>query len=357
MKVGLIIYGALDTVSGGYLYDRKLVAHLRACGDEVTVLSWPWQGYGRHLAHNVSRRLWHTLVAADFDVLLQDELNHPSLFWLNRWLKRRAAYPIVSIVHHLRLCEAHPRWPMALYRRVERAYLHSVAGFVFNSQTTRQEVEKLVGSRPCTVAYPGGDRWPPLMTNAAIIRRAHEPGPLRLLFVGNLIPRKGLHTLIDALCQLPSTDWRLEVVGNTAVSPAYTRHIQVRLPAQVTLHGMLPDEALAAWLCHSHLLVVPSHYEGFGIVYLEGMGFGLPAVGAAGGAAREIITEGKDGYIVDGADAAVLAQTIHRLHQAREQLACMGLAARQRFLRHPTWEESMATVRMFLQEITPAASG
>ncbi|HRQ38939.1 MAG TPA: glycosyltransferase family 4 protein [Chloroflexota bacterium] len=365
MKVGILIYGALDTISGGYLYDRMLVEHLRACGDEVEVVSLPWVGYGRALLHNLSRSLYQRLVVADFDLLLQDELNHPSLFWLNRRLKRQVQYPLVSIVHHLRQSEQHPRGVCGLYRWVERCYIQSVDGFIFNSQTTRREVEKLLGETsdvfktsdvwrsdvcPHIVAYPGGDRFQPVISEAEIMARAQEPGPVRVLFVGNLTPRKGLHTLIEALCQLPATDWRLDVVGSTAVNPTYTRRILHNLKPGITLHGALPDAALAKLMCHSQVLAVPSQYEGFGIVYLEGMGFGLPAIGTTGGAAAEIISDGVNGYVVEVGDTAVLAHHLHHLHQDRAALAAMSLAARQRFLAHPTWAQSMARVRAFLGE-------
>lgn len=354
MKVGLVIYGRLDTVSGGYLYDRRLVEHLQAQGDEVTVVALPWSCYGRHLLHNLSPSLAARLRRAGFDLLLQDELNHPSLFWLNRRLK--LPYPLVSIVHHLRQSETHPRWQMALYRPLEQAYLRSVEGFIYNSQTTRQTVEALAGSRPCVVAPPAGNRLPAALTTAEITARARAAGPLRILFVGNVIRRKGVHTLLAACAQLPRPDWTLAVVGDTAVDRAYTAQLlrQVEaagLQTAVTWHGPLPDAALAQLMGHSHLLAVPSQYEGFGIVYLEGMAFGLPAIAGAAGAAGEIITEGENGYRVPAGDTAVLADRLGRLHQDRALLARLGLAARARFLSWPTWSQSMTAVRHFLQQM------
>ena len=53
MRVGLVIYGSLETLSGGYLYDRKLVDYLRRQGDEVQIISFPGQDYARHLLHNL----------------------------------------------------------------------------------------------------------------------------------------------------------------------------------------------------------------------------------------------------------------------------------------------------------------
>lgn len=356
MYVGLVIYGRLDTLSGGYLYDRQLVAHLRAQGDRVDIVSLPWTGYGRHLTHNLSLSLSRRLRHTPWDVLLQDELNHPSLCWLNRWLRPYIPYPIVTIVHHLRSSELRPAWQNRLYRLVEQRYLTTVDGFVYNSQTTRQVVAGLVGEqRPSLVAVPAGDRFLPTLTEADILARAHAPGPLRLLFVGNLIPRKGLHQLLRALIPLPVTAWRLDVVGNTAVSPSYTRSIyrqvqQAGWETAVTLHGPLSDVALAERLAHSHLLVVPSSYEGFGIVYLEGMAFGLPAIAGVGGAAHELVTEGQNGYLV--AETAVLTQHLTTLHQDRTRLAHMSLAARQRFLAHPTWAETTTHIRHFLLQMS-----
>lgn len=354
MFVGLVIYGRLTTLSGGYLYDRKLVAHLRSQGDKVEVISLPWQQYGRHLGHNFSPLLRHRMQNARFHLLLQDELNHPSLFWLNRQLKETQNCPIVSIVHHLRSSEQRPAWQNWLYRQVEQRYLHTVDGFIFNSQTTRRVVEGLTPPRRHVVAYPAGNRFAPSLAPTQIAARAQEPGPLRLIFVGNLIPRKGLHLLLAALARLPRSDWRLAVVGNTAVAPPYTRAIQRQLATQqltanVTLHGPLPDAQLAGLLGHSHLLAVPSSYEGFGIVYLEGMGFGLPAIAGQAGAAHEIIDESVNGFLAD--DPVTLARHVGALHQDRQRLIAMSLAAQQRYQAHPTWAETTASIRGFLQEV------
>ncbi len=358
MKIGLIIYGSLQPISGGYLYDRKLVNWLRGQGDALEIISLPWSSYGRHLGHNFSRDLLGRLREASFDLLLQDELNHPSLFWLNGRLRPQISYPIISIVHHLRSSESHPRGLTPLYRQIERSYLHSVDGFIFNSQTTKRVVEEMAASeKPFVVATPAGDRFQPDLSADEIMARCREAGPLRLLFVGNLIGRKGLHDLVTALAQFPSSDWRLDVVGETAVDPAYTRRIQQQITQSgllkcITLHGAVSDDALATLYRHSHLLVVPSHYEGFGIVYLEGMSFGLPAIGSTSGAAGEIIQDGENGFLIGGGETAVLSQRLQYLHQHRDELARLSLHARQSFLTWPTWDESMAKIRNFLQGVS-----
>ena len=189
MRIGLIVYGDLNIISGGYLYDRKLVETFKAYGDEVEVISLPRRNYGSHLYDNMSRSLLRRLLKVQVDVLLQDELNHPSLFWLNRRLKDRINFPLISIVHHLRSSEFRPRWQNKFYGWIERSYLRSVHGFIFNSQITRQKAVLLncgIKQKPFVIANPAGDRLNAYINEGEIIQRAGISGPLRLLFLGNV---------------------------------------------------------------------------------------------------------------------------------------------------------------------------
>ncbi len=354
MKIGLLIYGSLDTISGGFLYDRLLVQHLRSRGDQVEVVSLPWPPYGRGLLDNFSPAFRQRLERLECEVLLQDELIHPSLFRLNRWLRRRRQGPIIAIVHHLRASEAHPPWQKCLYRWVEKQYLQAVDGFVCVSRASKADVEELAGNcRPLVVANPGGDRLPGSISQEQIAARALAPGPLEIIFIGNLIPRKELHTLLTALAALPRAGWRLTVVGSLTMDTAYVEVIQSQLDqagltARVDLLGPLESKELAALLARSHVLAVPSSYEGFGIVYLEGMSFGLPAIASTAGGAREIINHGRDGFLVTPGDTASLARHLEALMTDRGLLLQMSLAAQANFARHPTWEDSLTTIHRFL---------
>lgn len=354
MYIGLVIYGGLETVTGGYLYDRRLVEHFEAQGSEVEVLSMRRRRYLRNLADNVSFLLGEWLRAVEFDVLLQDELNHPSLFRLNERLRGEVDYPIVSVVHHLRSSEAHPGWQQRFYRAVERRYLRSVDAFIFNSDATREAVERLAGEhKPSVVAYPAGDRLGGGLMPEAIAARAGEGGPLRVVFLGTVIERKGLHTLLDALARLGEADWRLTVAGALDAEPGYVRRVlrqveQAGLDARVTLAGQLEDGELVDLLSRADVLAIPSSHEGFGIAYLEGMAFGLPAIASAAGGAAEIVTHGKDGFLVQPGDVDALAEHLRALATDPARRRVMSLAARQRYEQHPTWSETGERVYRFL---------
>jgi len=378
MHIGLVIYGSLDTVSGGYLYGRKLVEHLRQSGDQVDVIALPWRGFLRSLVDNFSPRVREMLVGFQGELLLQDELTHPSLFWLNRQLKTRIHYPVVSIVHHLRYLEPRPAWRNSIYRQVEQRYLDSIDGFIFNSQHTCQTVRELRGNldqKPYLIAVPGGDQFqtysgfrsksqmateqsaaqkPFTRIDQQIVHRAASTNSLRVIFLGNLIPRKGLPVLLQAIAALPPRVCTLTIAGDMQIDPAHTRQIQRQIDAlglrdRVRILGAVSPARLAEELPRHNVLAVPSWYEGYGIVYLEGMAFGLPAIATTSGAAAEIITDGLDGWLIPPGDAALLSQRLAPLASDRILLAEMGQAARRRYAIQPTWNQTAAQVRIFLR--------
>jgi glycosyltransferase involved in cell wall biosynthesis len=353
MKIGLIIYGSIDTLSGGYLYDRKLVEYLRAQGDTVEIISLTWRNYASHLGDNLTFRL-----PSGLDILIQDELNHPSLIAANM---SRGKYPVISLVHHLRCSELRPGWQNTCYRIVEKQYLQSVDGFIFNSQTTKGVVNGIIGSgKPSVVAYPPTDRFGQGMTEQAVVERAKR-APLRILFLGNVISRKGLHTLLNAI-SLPRRTQRdtkepqffhLDVVGSLSTDPIYAAEMQQKasvlgLSSSVIFYGPKDNGELADKLRAAHVLAVPSSYEGFGIVYLEGMAFGLPAIGTTAGAASEIIRDGETGYLIQPDDAETLAARLLCLASDRDLLARMSLNALNRYQQQPTWEQTAGDIRDFL---------
>jgi glycosyltransferase involved in cell wall biosynthesis len=357
LHVGWVVYGDLDRRSGGYLYDTEVVERLRASGHEVTVVSLPDVSYLRSVTQNASRSIRRRLrrVAGEVDVLVQDELCHPSLAWVNDALP--ADTPVVGLVHHLRSAEPAPAWRGRGYRFVERRYLRTLDAVICNSETTRRTVSALAGpesTAESVVAYPAGDRFGEPLSAAEIRRRAHDE-PFRVVFLGNVTPRKGLDTLLAGLARL-HCDWELTVLGSLSVDESYAGSVarlvgDLGLADRVTLAGRVDDDRLREELRRGHVLAMPSAYEGFGIAYLEGMCFGLPSLASTAGGASELITHREDGWVVDPSDPSEVADALAPVCRKRERLARMGVAAADRYRRHPTWDETAETIRAFLDRL------
>ena len=123
------------------------------------------------------------------------------------------------------------------------------------------------------------------------------------------------------------------------------------LSSIVHFHNAVDNEPLKQKLQQAHVLIVPSSYEGFGIVYLEGMAFGLPAIGTTAGAAGEIIQHEKTGFLINPSDSETLATYISQLATDRNLLTDLSLNARKRYIQQPSWNETAGQIRAFLQSM------
>lgn len=361
MRVGLVVYDDLDRCSGGYRYDRRLCRHLRECGDDVEVIELPrGSDAGRLLDGTVCR--YRDRLDRPYDVLLQDALCQSRLWRLNRRLHRPGA--VVSIVHLLRSgphCvppdasvrqHVHGRVRRLGRRTIERRYLETVDGVVCPSQDTARRVRSLADSE--TVVAPPAGRRPESMAPTGSDRGADPQtgGPLRIAFVGNVVPRKGLHTLVDA-CGRLSADFRLTVAGSLDAAPAYAGRWIDRLCSRhasdrVDVLGRVSDERLADVYRTADALAVPSAYESVGMVYLEAMEHGTVPLATTVGGADEFVTHGHDGVLVPPGDPERLTTALERLTENRDRLAAMSRRALETAQSRHDWSASMSRVRRFL---------
>ena len=357
MRLCMMIYGSLDTLTGGFLYDKFLVEYLRRQGHSVDIVSLPWRKYGRSLLDNLSFDLRSTLGRNKYDLILQDELIHPSLFWLNHQRRKINEVPIVSIVHQVLSSQPRPYGINQLLKAVEKNYLASVDAFIFNSETTRRHVQHLINRcPPSVVANPGPDRLGHLQSAADLSGRAQRAGPLELVFVGNITPIKGLIPLIESLAKLPPYSWRLTVVGDLQMDLKHVRRVRHmiaagRIDEQVRLKGALDGEDLKKILAAGHLLAMPFAHEGFGIACLEALAFGLPVLASTAGAAGEFIRDGVNGYLIPPGETRMCARIISDLHRDRRLLLRLSEGALQTARARPGWSDTLDAIHYFLTHL------
>jgi glycosyltransferase involved in cell wall biosynthesis len=360
MRIGLVIYGRLDTLTGGYLYDRFLAEALRRRGHAVDIISLEEKPYALGLFDNLSRDLEARLADRRWDLLLQDELCHPCLFRLNRRIRLRRRTTIVGIVHQMLCCQPRPRLLNLAYSWAERRYLQTTDGLLFPSRFNQDLARQLIGrNRPMQVAHPGGDRLGRIPSEQRIVERSHTAGPLELLFVGHLSPVKGLHLLLESVSRLPADMWRLTVAGSLAADRTYARRILASigrraLVSQVRILGVVNGERMRRLYTAGQVFVMPFAHEGFGIAALEAMAFGLPVIGSSAAGVREFVRHEENGFLVAARDHPAVRRHLELLYHDRDRLAGMGQAAWQTCSAHPTWEESMNRACGFLENLVAA---
>jgi len=370
MRIGLLIFGDINTQSGGYLYDRQLVAYLRAQGDTVEILSLPQSSYIDNLRCGI---IPAELVESELDILIQDELVYPRMFNINSKLKVRLSCPIVSLVHLLDSSRPQGLGRRYVARWAEHRYLRSVDGLILNSRHTRQLVCELLQGNipPHVIAVPAADHQAPLSAETCGVEigggkaaegRTDSKNPkLNILYVGNVIHQKGLHVLLEALGHMQRGHFRLTVAGRLDMEPAYVKRIYTtirrkNLERMVRFAGSLNSNSLISCYQEHDVMVLPSVNEAYGIVYIEAQQFGLPIIGTFAGGAREIIQPGINGYLIEPGDSNALAGFLTLLHNNRAHLKMLGANALRYYRQHPRWDNSCALIRAFLLHSIAARS-
>lgn len=365
MRILLVIYGSLDQQTGGYRYDSRLVDYLESRGHQVRVYSQRAGGFLGRLAEDRPRRLLEAAEQFGAQVVLEDELNHLSLLRSNRHLSATLGVPIVAIVHHLASSEEHGWIAGFLLRRLERAFLLSLSGAIYNTPATRDSVTALIGrSLDGVVCLPSAENLPRGARGKSGAGgengaggKSGTGGPvLRLLSVGSLIRRKRIDAVIGALALLESSSVTLTVVGSPEPEPATARRLEVlakRLGVgdRVSFLGSLGDEQLRGAYREHDLLVLVSQHEGFGMVYLEAMAQGTPVIASASGGASAIVRDGYNGYLCRPGSSAGVAARIAELLEKRELLSSLGAGALETAASHPSWEESFSGAEDYLSEV------
>lgn len=353
MRVGLIIYGSIDTITGGYIYNSKLVDYLRSKGIIVQIFSQPQKSFFGLIKNNFSRSMINEIMQFSPDILLQDEMNFISLFLLNKKIKNIGKFPIISIVHLLNLNKNINCIFKYFLNKIENIYLKSVNGFIFTSFSTETSVEKIVGTKKKSlVAYPGKDRYKFAISKDQVLHKCSN-NEIMIIFIGNLLYGKGLHILLQALSKLNTKLWRLSIIGGLDFDLKYTKKIMkmityLGLVENVKILGLLDIESLKKELISHHLLAVPSYYESFGMVYAEAMGAGLPVIASNSGGAKEIVFDNINGFLVTPGDVTMVKDSISKLIENRKLLVKMSLSSLDAYENMSTWDENMEKIYTFL---------
>jgi glycosyltransferase involved in cell wall biosynthesis len=306
-RIRLIVPAPLSTLSGGYAYDRAMLAGLRALGADVSVAELP----GQHplpddAALAAAAQAWREL--PDDAVPLIDGLGLPAFAPLAPLLEARGA---VGLIHHPTALETgRDADSRARLQAIERALFARLRRIVVTSADTARRLseEFAVDAARISVVEPGTPDAP------------RSPGPLRapgcdILSIGTLTPRKGHDVLLRALARLHDLDVHLTIVGGG--HPDYQDELArlataSDLSGRVTFAGALTPDALAPYWERAGVFALATYYEGYGMAIAESFRRGIPvAVTADAGLAARIPPEA--GVSVPPGEHVALSNALRRL--------------------------------------------
>jgi glycosyltransferase involved in cell wall biosynthesis len=329
--------GDLDTPTGGFVYDKRMIAELRKLGWDVGVIDLGNEFPRPSDAARSYAQQKIAAVAPDAPVVI-DGLAFGVLPEAAAVLSR--THRLIPLVHHPLALESGLTLDEASALRVsERAALARAHHVV---TTTRTVVQALTGDydvplAKLSTAPPGTDKVAPA-------RGSGGNGPLALLAVGAVVPRKGYDVLIVALATLRELPWRLVIAGDPTRDPATAQQLEADvarhdLTDRITLAGAVSDELLDALYDAADLFVLPSRYEGYGMAFAAAIARGLPVIGTDAGAIPEAVPTGA-GILVPPDNVPALAAALYRLITDARERGRLAAAARSAATQLPTWADS-----------------
>jgi glycosyltransferase involved in cell wall biosynthesis len=325
--------GDLATPTGGYAYDRRMIAELGDLGWRIDLLNlgegFPWPSETTRATARTRLLSTPAGCAVVVDGLALGVLPEAASQLTGR-------NPLLALVHHpLALEQGLSVQQAEALRASERAALAAVRGVIVTSATTARLVvsEYGVPSERITVAMPGSDPAPPAPGS--------RDGVVRLLSVGAVVPRKGYDVLMEAMATLTDLPWRLTIAGDRTRD----RNAAAQLDADIARHalghrvaalGAVSPQRLEALYAEADVFVLASHFEGYGMAYAEAVAHGLPVIGTKAGAIPDTVPPDAS-LLVEPGDAPALAMALRRIIEEaglRQRLAGAAAAAAPRL---PTW--------------------
>lgn len=345
-----VIPGDINLPTGGYAYDRRVMALLPSHGLDVRHVTLP----GTFPAPSQSdlAATEATLAALPTDtVLLFDGLAYGAI---PAAVLGRIRQPIVALCHHPLAYETGtPPVRAAEFKALETAALAKARRIVVSSAATRATLARDFGvpAGKVTVSEPGTDRAPSSLP--------WKGGPIRMLAVGSVIPRKGYDVLVEALSGLrratDGTDWHVRIAGSLTLDRETAEIVRLKIIAsklsdRVRLLGAVDTPTLQRLYADTHLFLMPSLYEGYGMALGEAMVRGLPIISTTGGAAADLVPEGA-GLKVRPGDAEAFRFALQRLIVQPALLSDMAMASLAAGRALPTWDDTARIIASVVKEV------
>lgn len=327
MRIALLVPGPVTAISGGYGYDRRIVAELREAGHTVDVVELA----GRHpvaddTARHSARAAWAALPPGTLPLI--DGLGLPAFDGI---IDRTA----VGLIHHPTSMEAGLATDDAAWlAELEQRMFPALAGCIVTSPTTAETLAKDFGVAAGRIAsvVPGTEAAP---------RSPGSGGPTcRILAIGTLIPRKGHELLLRALARLFDLDWHLTIAGGAPdqVHAAHLANLAEDLSILQRVHfaGVATGEALEALWQQADVFALATEYEGYGMAIAEALKRGLPVAITKGGAAGALVPV-EAGVVCEVGDLVTYSKALRRVIFDTELRAEMAQAAWQAGYSLPDW--------------------
>ncbi len=281
---------------------------VRKYGIGILVAQSPYEGFAAAWAKIATRILFRKKV-----VLIVE--SHGD-FERNLFLQRRIRFPSIY---------------QFLMKAIATFSLRRADSLRAVSETTKKQLERWT-SRKAIVKFPAWTDIEVFQNAGSSVRHKTERF---ILYVGVLIPLKGVHFLLESFARIANEikGTKLVLIGK-ANDSGYAETLMkmtqsLGIDQRVTFIGAMPQSELAEFMAQAHVLVLPSLSEALGRVLLEAMACGTPVIGSAVGGIPDMIQDTNTGFLVEPGNVPALTEKIIWILEHPKEASTMGRRARQ----------------------------
>ncbi|WP_404443621.1 glycosyltransferase family 4 protein [Sutcliffiella horikoshii] len=260
-----------------------------------------------------------------------------------RALKGFMALPLVSTIHALEEGRSSLEYSIQLQTaKWEESLIRNSDALIVCSSFMKTEVKKkMIGKKEVRV-IPNGVHLSKEESESVSDFLNRKSYTHLALFLGRMVPEKGIATLLDATKKIHEThpECLFILAGKGPYMSDYQSLVcQAGLEKTMLFVGYLNDREKATILKRCDMLVVPSNYEPFGIVAIEGMAAGKPVIAARTGGLSSIIKDGETGLLFEPGDAMDLSKKISSIIENPTLSASFGEKALNEVKQKYNWED------------------
>lgn len=333
--------GKLNQLTGGYIFDRRVVESFKERGSVVHIAELPGT-FPQVNAEAIDAATELVDSLRQEQVLVIDGLALPAFASL---LPLQGGIRAIGFIHHPLFLETGLSKELVSYfYKLESTLWPLLDGLICASPSTaRTVIQSGVSSYKVQVVSPGVDI--PVSPLTQKITSTLSPHELRLLCVATISARKGHIYLVQALAQLRHHAWTLDCYGSLERDPDTVRKLtaviaQHDLTDRIKLHGEISPQQLSNAWEQADIFILPSLHEGYGMVLTEAIAYGLPVVSTLAGAIPETVPKSAS-ILVEPSNAQALASALDELMLDGAKLESLKKAAIHERSSLVTWPKAI----------------
>ncbi|SHE50426.1 Glycosyltransferase involved in cell wall bisynthesis [Arenibacter palladensis] len=347
-KTVFLLPKEVNPTTGGQQYDihfMETIKQFESNTEVVTDTKLAWNP-GISILYNIIY-LFQLKTFLSANIIITNSRLYPRLFFFVLFLKCLGKKTKLICIHHHYNFLTQVGIKRVIIKFLEIKFLKLFHCVIIPSKYVKSLSEQFLEKSKIHLLEIGFDK----NTNSLQNKTTHN----KLLYVGTIEKRKGIHLLLEALNQVKG-EYELNIIGKYVPNDQYYLSLidmlkRFKLEKKVFFRGRVSDQDLHSYYSNSSLFVFPSLHEGYGMVLIEAMSYGLPVIAFNNSSMPYIIQNNQNGYLIEDKNTSEFGIRINELLRSPEKLELFNRNALSTFKNARSNEDLDLDIKSFYNKL------